>query len=103
MQTEPIARASEICLSDELAALRGDFDRLSELVSALASEPPPQSLAPGEISAEEARARVISFFETHERPYPTEIAKALNLDYETVLEALCDLERYGAASPVSAG
>jgi len=90
-------------LADEVAALRLEIRRLAEAVDALANVNRIEEVASRELSAREARDEIVVYLRDHGQAYPSDIADALNLDYELVAETLDRLHDEGAAAPRSVG
>ena len=52
------------------------------------------------IPASQARREILSYLDEHDQAYASDIADALELDYDVVLRILQELRRSGEAEPV---
>jgi hypothetical protein len=87
-------------LATEVASLRGEIHRLADAVNALAHRGvTDEEAVTREISPEDARDEIIAFMKGSGPAYPSDIARALNLDYDLVTETLESLRREGDAEP----
>ena len=94
--------SGEVGLREEIAGLKKEIRRLADSIDSLSravSPAPEPEVSPRELSAAQAREEIISFLTGRDAVYPSDIAQALELDYELVVDTLASLRQEGLAMP----
>lgn len=101
---DPVSSAGALAiqhLTAEVGELKSVVGRLAEAVTALAASINPEAaLVARDVPESVAKSEIVTFLRSHAQAYPSDIAHALNLDYELVTKVLERLREDGAAAPV---